>query len=178
MSVVDLMPPHSIEAEQGVLGGLMLDNAAWDLIAEVVAAQDFFQREHRLIYQAIQSLAASDTPFDVLTIAESLPEIAEVGGLAYLSDLARNTPSVANIHAYAEIVRERAHLRQLIMLGHECSRSATAPQASSVQVQEEFEQKLFALGQGGRQGVQLSGDCPVTAQPLPGEPAQQAPAQR
>jgi len=148
MSVIDMMPPHSIEAEQGVLGGLMLDNVAWDLIAEVVAAQDFFKREHRLIYQAIQSLAASDTPFDVLTIAESLPEIAEVGGLAYLSDLARNTPSVANIHAYAEIVRERAHLRQLIMLGHECSRSATAPQASSVQVQEEFEQKLFALGQG------------------------------
>ena len=148
MSVIDMMPPHSIEAEQGVLGGLMLDNVAWDLIAEVVAAQDFFKREHRLIYQAIQSLAASDTPFDVLTIAESLPEIAEVGGLAYLSDLARNTPSVANVHAYAEIVRERAHLRQLIMLGHECSRSATAPQASSVQVQEEFEQKLFALGQG------------------------------
>lgn len=148
MSVLDLLPPHSIEAEQGVLGGLMLDNAAWDLINEGLSAQDFFRREHRLIYQAIQRLAAADTPFDVLTIAESMPELEAVGGLAYLGELAKNTPSVANIGAYAEIVRERAHLRQLIMLGHECSRSATAPQAKSLEVQEAFEQKLFALGQG------------------------------
>jgi replicative DNA helicase len=108
------MPPHSIEAEQGVLGGLMLDNQTWDSIADLLVVQDFFKREHRLIYQAIQTLAVANTPFDVVTIAEAMPEIEAARGLAYLSELAKNTPSVANISAYAEIVRERAHLRQLI----------------------------------------------------------------
>ena len=148
MNLLDLMPPHSLEAEQGVLGGLMLDNAAWDLIADELSAEDFFKSEHRLIFQTLQSLAATDTPFDVVTVSESIPKIDEIGGLGYLSDLARNTPSVANIAAYAKIVRERAHLRQLISLGHECSRSAADAQAKSLEVQEEIEQKLFALGQG------------------------------
>ncbi|WP_397453182.1 replicative DNA helicase [Pseudomonas sp. NA-150] len=148
MNLFDLMPPHSIEAEQGVIGGLMLDNQAWELIADTLAPADFFKREHRLIYQAIEALATNDSPFDVVTVAETLAEVEEVGGLAYLSELAKNIPSVANIGAYADIVRERAHLRHLIMLGHECSRSASAPQAKSVDVQDSFEQKLFALGQG------------------------------
>ena len=148
MNLFDLMPPHSLEAEQGVLGGLMLDNEAWELIADTLGPENFFKREHRLIYQAIEALAATNTPFDVVTVSESLEAIDEVGGLAYLGELAKNTPSVANIGAYAEIVRERAHLRQLIMLGHECSRSASTPQAKSVEVQESIEQKLFALGQG------------------------------
>ncbi|MDG6399270.1 replicative DNA helicase [Pseudomonas quasicaspiana] len=148
MNLTDLVPPHSIEAEQGVLGGLLLDNNAWDLIADTVSAQDFFRREHRLIFQAIQSLAAANQGFDVVTVADSMAEVPEAGGLGYLSELAKNTPSVANISVYAGIVRERSHLRQLILLGHECSRNATAAQAKSVEVQEEFEQKLFALGQG------------------------------
>jgi replicative DNA helicase len=148
MNLLDLVPPHSIEAEQGVLGGLMLDNSTWDLVADTLSAQDFFRRDHRVIYQAIQSLAIVDQPFDVVTLANSIPEISQAGGLGYLADLAKNTPSVANISAYAAIVRERAHLRQLILLGHEASRSASEPQAKSVEVQEEFEQKLFALGQG------------------------------
>lgn len=148
MNLFDLTPPHSIEAEQSVLGGLMLDNEAWELIADTLGPEDFFKREHRLIYQAIEALAATNTPFDVVTVSESLTEIEEVGGLGYLGELAKNIPSVANIEAYAEIVRERAHLRQLIMLGHECSRSASTTQAKSVEVQESIEQKLFALGQG------------------------------
>jgi replicative DNA helicase len=148
MNLTDLVPPHSVEAEQGVLGGLMLDNSAWDLIADVLTAQDFFKREHRLIFQAIQTLAAANQGFDVVTVADSMAEVAEAGGLGYLSELAKNTPSVANLAVYAGIVRERSHLRQLILLGHECSRSATTAQAKSIEVQEEFEQKLFALGQG------------------------------
>jgi replicative DNA helicase len=148
VNLTDLVPPHSVEAEQGVLGGLLLDNSAWDLIADTVSAPDFFKREHRLIFQAIQSLAAANQGFDVVTVSDSMAEVPEAGGLGYLSELAKNTPSVANISVYAAIVRERSHLRQLILLGHECSRGATAAQAKSVEVQEEFEQKLFALGQG------------------------------
>jgi replicative DNA helicase len=148
VNLFDLTPPHSIEAEQSVLGGLMLDNEAWELITDTIGPEDFFKREHRLIYQAIETLAATNTPFDVVTVSESIAEIDEVGGLGYLGELAKNIPSVANIEAYAEIVRERAHLRQLIMLGHECSRSASTTQAKSVEVQESIEQKLFALGQG------------------------------
>jgi replicative DNA helicase len=148
MNLLDLVPPHSIEAEQGVLGGLMLDNSTWDLVADTLSAQDFFRRDHRVIYQAIQSLAIVDQPFDVVTLSNSIPEISQAGGLGYLAELAKNTPSVANISAYADIVRERAHLRQLILLGHDASRRANEPQAKSVEVQEEFEQKLFALGQG------------------------------
>lgn len=148
MNVLDLLPPHSIEAEQGVLGGLMLDNHAWELIADSLSPEDFFKREHRLIYQAIESLAATNLPFDVVTVSEALEDAQEAGGLAYLGELAKNTPSVANIAAYAGIVRERAHLRELIRLGHECSRSASEPRANSEEVQERFEQRLFALGEG------------------------------
>jgi len=147
MSLLEFTPPHSIEAEQGVLGGLMLDNSTWDLVADQLTEKDFFRREHRLIFQAVSALAERDTPFDVVTLAESLPQSGDAGGLAYLGELAKNTPSVANIQAYAKIVRERAHLHQLILLGYECSRAATEPQASSVEVQELVEQKLFALGQ-------------------------------
>jgi len=148
VNLLDLTPPYSIEAEQGVLGGLMLDNLALECIADVLSQDDFFKREHRLIYQAIQKLSVANQPFDVVTVSQSLVDADEVGGLAYLAELARNTPSVANILAYAEIVRERAHLRQLISFGHECSRSAAQPQAKSVEVQEAYEQQLFKLGQG------------------------------
>ncbi|MFY8402897.1 DnaB-like helicase N-terminal domain-containing protein, partial [Pseudomonas aeruginosa] len=118
MSVLELTPPHSVEAEQGVLGGLMLDNAAWNIVGDHLQKEDFFRHEHRLIFTAISELAAKDAPFDVVTVSEAIEDLPEAGGLAYLGQLADNTPSVANIEAYAQIVRDRAHLRQLMSLGH------------------------------------------------------------
>jgi replicative DNA helicase len=85
VNLTDLVPPHSVEAEQGVLGGLLLDNSTWDLIADTVSAQDFFRREHRLIFQAIQSLAAANQGFDVVTVSDSMAEVPEAGGLGYLN---------------------------------------------------------------------------------------------
>ena len=125
----------------------MLDNSTWDLLADLLKPEDFFRSEHRAIFKAIAALAQQNRPFDIVTLTEQLTEQPELGGLAYLGELAKNTPSVANIKTYAEIVRERAHLRQLILLGFACSREAAEPQASSQQVQEMFEQRLFALGQ-------------------------------
>lgn len=118
MSLLDLAPPHSVEAEQGVIGGLMLDNSAWDLIADMLSAEDFFRRDHRLIYQAIEKLVVRSSPIDVVTVFECLDDPDEVGGVGYLAELAKNTPSVANISTYASIVRERSHLRRLVMLGY------------------------------------------------------------
>lgn len=147
MSLLDLVPPHSVEAEQGVIGGLMLDNSAWDLVADLLSAGDFFRRDHRLIYQAIEKLAASGSPVDVVTVFECLDEPDEAGGVGDLAELAKNTPSVANISTYASIVRERSHLRRLVMLGYECCREASSNQAKSAEVQDLIEQKLFLLGQ-------------------------------
>ncbi|PUA41385.1 replicative DNA helicase [Pseudomonas protegens] len=148
MSALELpVPPHSIEAEQGVLGGLMLDNATWDLLADRLQAEDFFRHEHRLIFRAIATLATQDRPFDIVTLAERLEDDQESGGLAYLGELAKNTPSVANIEHYARIVRNRAHLRRLISLGYSSAREAADPQADALTVQESIEQQLFALGQ-------------------------------
>lgn len=147
MNLLDLVPPHSVEAEQGVIGGLMLDNSAWDLVADLLSAEDFFRRDHRLIFQAIEKLAACGSPIDVVTVLERLDEPDEAGGVGYLAELAKNTPSVANISTYASIVRERSHLRRLVMLGYECSREASSNQAKSGEVQDLIEQKLFLLGQ-------------------------------
>ena len=111
-----LLPPHSVEAEQSVLGGLLLDNAAWDKIADMMAEADFYRFDHRLIYRHISKLIEHAKPADAITVAEALQnsgELQNVGGLAYLGALAQNTPSAANIRRYAEIVRERSMLRQL-----------------------------------------------------------------
>ncbi|MGE6996019.1 replicative DNA helicase [Pseudomonas sp. NPDC047961] len=147
MSPIDLTPPHSVEAEQGVLGGLMLDNSTWDDIADTLAADDFYIREHRLIFKAIADLAKEGTPFDVVTLSEKSVDVQQEVGLAYLGELAMSTPSVANILAYAKIVRERSHLRNLVTLGYECSRQSSAPGAVATDVQESVERQLFALGQ-------------------------------
>ncbi|KOP51394.1 DNA helicase, partial [Pseudomonas coronafaciens pv. porri] len=112
MDISNMSPPHSVEAEQAVLGGLMLDNESWDLIADRIKADDFFRAEHRLIFQSIAALAESNRPFDVVTVSDSIAAIDAAGGLAYLSELAKNTPSVANIKAYADTVSNRAHLRR------------------------------------------------------------------
>jgi len=154
-----LVPAHSQEAEQAVLGGLMLDNSTWDLIADVLQEEDFFFRPHQLIFRRIALLASQSSPFDVVTLAEVLPEVEEVGGIAYLATLAKDTPSVANIVAYAEIVAERAHLRRLTLFGFGCSRDASTPGAKAAEVQEQAEQRLFALGQD-RKGAEF---CNVTA---------------
>src|SRR6185436_3885899 len=111
-----LVPPHHVEAEQAVLGGLMLDNRAWDQIADRILAEDFYRRDHQIIFDAIAERAANGEPSDAVTLAEWLErkgQISEVGGLVYLAQLVRDTPSAANIRAYADAVRERSTLRQL-----------------------------------------------------------------
>ncbi|WP_313026699.1 replicative DNA helicase [Pseudomonas lopnurensis] len=144
---IRFIPPHSIEAEQSVLGGLMLDNATWDHIADIVAADDFYRAEHRQIFTAISSLADQSEPFDVVTVAEELGKQTDDVGLAYLGELAKNTPSVANIVSYAKVVAKRAHLRKLISIGNDTARLAYEPDADVDVIHEECEGKLFALSQ-------------------------------
>lgn len=147
MSDIQFLPPHSIEAEQSVLGGLMLDNSTWDLIADIVGADDFYRAEHRQIFIAINRLADQGQPIDVVTVGEELHKDSCDVGLAYLGELAKNIPSVANIVAYASVVAKRAHLRKLISLGNDTARMAYEPDASVEAVHEECEARLFALNQ-------------------------------
>lgn len=143
------VPPHSQEAEQSVLGGLMLDNDAWDRVAEVAAEVDFYRSDHRLIFRVMQKLAGHGQPLDVITLSEELSRLDKLehaGGLAYLTELAKNTPSASNITAYASIVRERALLRQLITVADKISDSAfhTAGR-SSAEVLDEAERMVFQI---------------------------------
>jgi replicative DNA helicase len=124
------MPPHSLEAEQSVLGGLILDNDAWEKVAEKLVSEDFYRKDHRLIFKALHYLAENARPMDVVTLYEFLEqegEADEIGGLAYIADLAKNTPSASNIGAYADIVRERAVLRSLISVANEIADAAYEP---------------------------------------------------
>ncbi|MBF7731005.1 replicative DNA helicase [Pseudomonas sp. N040] len=145
------VPPHSIEAEQSVLGGLMLDNNAWERVLDQVSDGDFYRHDHRLIFRAIAKLAERNHPFDVVTLSEQLDkegQLAQTGGLAYLGELAKNTPSVANIKAYAQIIRERATLRQLIGVSNEIAGSAYAPQGrSGDEVLDEAERLIFQIAE-------------------------------
>jgi replicative DNA helicase len=145
------VPPHSIEAEQSVLGGLMLDNSAWDQVADRVTEEDFYRHDHRLIYRAIRELAEKNSPLDVITLSEWLGQhqsLDEVGGLAYLGLLAKNTPSAANIRAYADIVRERSVLRQLIKVGTEIANSAFQPEGQdSKTLLDEAEKRVFQIAE-------------------------------
>jgi replicative DNA helicase len=151
------VPPHSIEAEQSVLGGLMLDNRALDQIADRVREGDFYRHDHRLIFRAMSKLSSQNKPIDVLTVSESLREIHELetaGGDVYLFELANNTPSVANIAAYADIVRERSVLRQLIATANEIASSAFNPDGrNSLELLDMAERQVFAISeQGARVG--------------------------
>jgi len=151
-------PPHSIEAEQSVLGGLLLDNVAWDRIADLVGAGDFYRNDHRLIYQAIGRLLEANRPADVVTVFEALQStgrIEEAGGLTYLNALAQNTPSAANIRRYAEIVRDRSVLRRLVTAGDEIATTALSPQGRETRViLDEAESKIFRIAEEGARGRQ------------------------
>ncbi|MGI9336164.1 MAG: replicative DNA helicase [Gammaproteobacteria bacterium] len=158
------VPPHSLEAEQAVLGGLMLNNSAWDRIADQVGAEDFYRRQHQLIFTAVAMLADSGQPFDVVTLSERLSsrgELADAGDMAYLSELAQNTPSAANIVAYANIVRERALLRGLIEVGGRIADSAFRPDGREARtLLEQAEGDVFAIAERGnrnRSGFQPIG---------------------
>ncbi|HVR49835.1 MAG TPA: DnaB-like helicase N-terminal domain-containing protein, partial [Pseudorhodoferax sp.] len=129
------VPPHSIEAESSVLGGLLLDNAAWDRVGDVLKDGDFYRYEHRLIFAAIRDLINANKPADVITVYESLQSVGkadDVGGLAYLNSLAQFVPSASNIRRYGEIVRERAILRKLVTASDEIATSAFNTQGRAV----------------------------------------------
>lgn len=145
------VPPHSVEAEQSVLGALMLDNAAWDRIGDVLTEADLYRAEHRLIFGAIAALVQAGKPADVVTVFEALgAQAAGCGGLPHLNDLAQCVPGSGNIRRYAEIVRERAVLRRLIAAIDEIAAAAFNPQGRTVaQVLGEAEAKVMAIGHQG-----------------------------
>ncbi len=155
------VPPHSIEAEQSVLGGLLLDNSAWDRAGDLLTASDFYRYEHKVIYAAIGALVNATKPADVITVFEqmqSLGKAEECGGIAYLNALAQSVPSAANLRRYAEIVRERAVLRKLIEASDEIATNAFNPQGRAVsQILDEAEGRIFKIGEEGsrtKQGFQ------------------------
>ncbi len=145
------MPPHSIEAEQSVLGGLMLDSDAWDRVTEKVSEQDFYLRAHRLIFGAMQRLTESNQPIDLITVSEMLEahqQLDDIGGFAYLGEIAKNTPSAANILAYAEIVRERAVVRDMIAVAHDIADAGYDPQGrNSAELLDFAETKVFKIAE-------------------------------
>src|SRR5690606_15155168 len=148
------LPPHSIEAERSVLGGLMLDQRAWDQIADAVEAADFYRADHRLIFTAIATLVERDQPPDAFTVGELLArqgELDAAGGLDYLAQLVEETPSAANIRAYARIVRERAMLRQLIEIGGDIAASAHEQSDRTVEELVDLaEQRVFEIADRGQ----------------------------
>jgi replicative DNA helicase len=149
-------PPHSIESEQSVLGGLMLDNTAWERVADIITDSDFYRQDHRLIYHHICKLIEQNKPADVITIAESLEisaELQTVGGLAYIGTIVQNTPSAANIKRYAEIVRERSIMRSLAQVGVQITDSAYNPAGrSAANLLDEAEAKVFEIAEEGARG--------------------------
>src|SRR5580704_8488229 len=150
------LPPHSIEAEQSVLGGLMLDSAAWDQVADRVVAQDFYRNDHRLIFEAVAGLIERNQPCDAVTLSghlESQGVLDQVGGLSYLGSLARDTPTAANIRAYADIVRERSVLRQLITAGNAIVGSALEPEGREArEIVDDAERAVFEIAEAGSRG--------------------------
>jgi replicative DNA helicase len=150
------VPPHSVEAEQSVLGGLLLDNAAFDRVTDILSEDDFYRYDHKLIWQHVARLIGLSRPADVVTVHESLASAGkseDVGGLAYLNALAHNTPSAANIRRYAEIVRERSMLRKLVTVADEISADAFNPQGKEArQLLDEAESKVFKIAQEGEKG--------------------------
>jgi replicative DNA helicase len=158
------VPPHSTEAEQSVIGGLLLDNDRWDSISSVITAEDFYRNDHRLIFRCMSQLIEENKPVDVVTVSEALSllnELENAGGMSYLADLANNTPTASNIGAYAQIVQERAVVRKLISVAHEISESGFNPQGrDSATLIDEAESKVF----------QIADNRPVSGGPQPIRP--------
>ena len=150
------LPPHSVEAEQAVLGGVLLDNGAWDRIADLLAGAHFYRSEHRAVFDAVAALCEAGQPCDAVTVAERLDRDGQLdssGGLAYLAELAENTPSAANIAAYAEIVRERAVLRELIRTSTEIADTAFRPEGrGALDLLDDAERRIFELAERGGAG--------------------------
>ena len=140
------MQPHSIEAEQSVLGGLLLSADGWDAVSEAVVDSDFYRPDHRLIFRQIARLAEASEPVDVITVADKLEaqgELEAAGGLPYLAELAQNTPSASNIRAYAQVVNERASLRKLIEAAQDIAESGFSPEGrTSDELIDEAERRI------------------------------------
>lgn len=150
------IPPNSIEAEQSLLGGLMLDALAWDKVADVIISDDFYRKDHRLIFSAIANLIEGGSPCDVVTVSEQLDgrgELDSAGGLEYLATLANETAGAANARAYAKILRERSTLRALISAGNEIAGSAfTTDGRTAAEVLENAEKMVFDIAEKGNRG--------------------------
>ncbi|WP_127958605.1 SPI-7-type island replicative DNA helicase [Serratia microhaemolytica] len=144
--------PHSVDAEQAVLGGLMLDNDRWNDVILLLAPDDFHLVPHRIIYRAIAELASANQPFDLVTLSsllENHDQLVQCGGFAYLAELSKNTPSAANILAYSGVVLEKSRLRKLQNVGTTLISDVQAPQAHSISVLEVAEQQLFRIAEQG-----------------------------
>lgn len=152
------LPPHSIEAEQSVLGGLLLENEALDKIADILKPTDFYQHDHKLIFQHIAKLLENNKPADIVTVAESLEaagELTGVGGLSYLGALAQNTPTAANIRRYAEIVREYAVMRQLVEAGSSIADSAYNRNGRNAEeLLDQAESKIFQIAESNKRSAE------------------------
>src|SRR5438445_2336358 len=162
------VPPHSVEAEQSLLGALLIDNQAFDRIADLVAAEDFYRDDHRRIWRHISRLIDASRPADVVTVAESIEASEDkdkTGGPTYLAALSQNTPSSINVRRYAELVRERAVQRRLAQVATEIAESALAPSGKEVgQLLDEAESKIFQIAESGaRRDQGLLGIAPILA---------------
>lgn len=162
------LPPHSIEAEQSLLGGLLIDNTVWERVGDVVNEADFYRDDHRRIFRHIAKLIEYGKPADVVTVYEALEKNGEaehVGGLAYLGEIANSTPSAANVRRYGEIIRERAILRKLVSVGDQIAASALTPSGKDAKtLLDEAEAKVFEIAEAGARTV--SGFVPI--QPILG----------
>jgi len=148
------LPPHSLEAEQSLLGGLLIDNEALDKVADIVSVNDFYRQDHQIIYQHIHRLIERSQPADIVTVGESLEsnsELNTVGGLEYLGLLAESTPTAANIRGYAQIIRERSIMRSLVEVGTDIVDNALSPQGRDAQqLLDESESKIFQIAEAGK----------------------------
>ncbi|MCF2947279.1 replicative DNA helicase [Paraglaciecola aquimarina] len=145
------VPPHSIEAEQSVLGSMLIAPDSWDKVAEIVVEDDFYNHSHQIIYRAIVRLLSKNEPIDLITVSEdleNLDELESAGGFAYLGELARNTPSSANVSAYAQIIKERAITRELIGVAHEIADTGYNPEGrNSGEILDMAESKVFEIAE-------------------------------
>ncbi len=152
------IPPHSIEAEQAVLGSILLNNMYWDDVAENVVKEDFYRFEHRLIFEEMEKLIAQQSPVDLITLEQALKSrevIEQVGGFAYLAELSNNTPSAANVVAYANVVREKAIMRELISVGNKIAQNSYSPKGQDVKhLLDEAEREVFAIAEKRTSGTE------------------------